>query len=363
MNRDNFVFYDNSFMEMLDDYIFIINESGEIYYANNIVLKELSCDLDFIKKINFFKIASFKQEDLEKTNEKIFSMLITLNNTNINLNDIKILKSYENDNKYYTIVGKKEKKILMMDISHELKTPINIIISAVQFLKKNVDEGNITCDKNINIANYLNYIKKNSIKILNLVNTIMDINKIEEGYYKINNERCNIVKLIEDIVESIIKYGENKNLEIIFDTNVEERFILCDVEKIEHILLNLLSNAIKYTNEGGKIKVFLNVLDDSFEVSVKDTGTGIDEKNLDMIFDRYYRCDNHEKLLKNVKGSGMGLYLVKSLLKIQNGTINCKSKLDEGSEFIFSIPIVECLDENNDEITDIKLCVNEYFEV
>ena len=243
-----------------------------------------------------------------------------------------------------------------------MKTPINIILSTIQLLKKNIDDGNITYNKNINIVSYLDSIKKNSFKILNLVNTIMDINKIEEGYYKVNSEKCEIVSAVEDIVQSVIRYGESKKIEIIFDTNIEEKYVLCDIEKIELILLNLLSNAIKYTNEGGKIQVFLEVFEKNFQLTVRDNGIGIDEKNLDMIFDRFYQGNNHSHLLKKSKGSGVGLFLVKSLIKIQNGTIKCKIKLGEGSEFTFSLPIVKCEEERKVLDSNFNLCINEYFE-
>lgn len=364
MREYGFNFYDKSFMEVLDDYIFILNDSGKIYYVNNVVLKELNCDLDNLTKSNFFKISSFKEDDFFRDKkEKIARIFIILENTKLCLNNIRILKKYLGDKEYYMILGKKEKKMSMMDMSHELKTPVNIILSTIQLLKSNIDKGNITYNKDINVINYLDSIKRNSFKILNLVNTIMDINKIEEGYYKINSEKCEIVETIEEIVQSIIKYGESKGLEIVFDTNIEEKYILCDIEKIEHILLNLLSNAIKYTNEGGKIKVILEVFEDNFKVTVKDTGIGIDEKNLDIIFDRFYQGNNHKNLLKRFKGTGVGLFLVKSLIKIQNGTIQCKSKLGEGSEFIFTIPITKCQDERKIQNYNFNLCINEYFEV
>lgn len=363
MREYEFNFYDRSFMEVLDDYIFVLDGSGKIYYVNNIVLKELNCDLDNIGKNNFFEISSFREEDfIRDKNEGISNICIMLGNTKLYLNNIRILKKHSEGKEYYMILGKKEKKMFMMDMSHELKTPINIILSTIQLLKRNVDDGNITCNKNINLMGYLDSIKKNSFKILNLVNTIMDINKIEEGYYKVNSEKCEIVQAIEDIVQSVVKYGESKRIEMIFDTNVEEKYILCDIEKIEHILLNLLSNAIKYTNEGGKIKVFLEVFEESFQVRVEDNGIGIDEKNLDMIFDRFYQGNNHKNLLKRSKGSGVGLFLVKSLIKIQNGTIKCKSKLGQGSEFIFSLPITKCEDEKEVLNSNFNLCINEYFE-
>ena len=203
-----FDFYDRSFMEILDDYIFVLDSNGQIYYVNNIVLKELECDLDNISKNNFFEISSFREKDfLRIKNEVISNIYIMLGNTKLCLNNIRVLKKYSEGKEYYMILGKKEKKMFMMDMSHELKTPINIILSTIQLLKKNIDDGNITYNKNINIVSYLDSIKKNSFKILNLVNTIMDINKIEEGYYKVNSEKCEIVSAVEDIVQSVIGYG------------------------------------------------------------------------------------------------------------------------------------------------------------
>ena len=165
-----FDFYDRSFMEILDDYIFVLDSSGQIYYVNNIVLKELECDLDNISKNNFFEISSFREKDfLRIKNEVISNIYIMLGNTKLCLNNIRVLKKYSEGKEYYMILGKKEKKMFMMDMSHELKTPINIILSTIQLLKKNIDDGNITYNKNINIVSYLDSIKKNSFKILPLM--------------------------------------------------------------------------------------------------------------------------------------------------------------------------------------------------
>ena len=158
-----FDFYDRSFMEILDDYIFVLDSNGQIYYVNNIVLKELECDLDNISKNNFFEISSFREKDFLRIKNKVISNIyIMLGNTKLCLNNIRVLKKYSEGKEYYMILGKKEKKMFMMDMSHELKTPINIILSTIQLLKKNIDDGNITYNKNINIVSYLDSIKKNS---------------------------------------------------------------------------------------------------------------------------------------------------------------------------------------------------------
>lgn len=364
MGKNNLDFYEKSFIDILDEYVFMLDGSGEIYSVNNTVLKELNCDFKYISKMNFFEISSLREEDLLKSDrEKISSISIILGNTKLYLNNINIIKKNLENKESYIILGKREKKMFMMDMSHELRTPINIILSTIQLLKKNIDDEVIVCNGEINLISYLDSIKRNSFRILNLVNTIMDINKIEEGYYKVNNKECEIVSAIESIIQSIVKYGEAKNLQIIFDTNVEEKFILCDIEKIEHILLNLLSNSIKYTNASGKIQVFLEVLEEEIKVSVKDNGIGIDKESLDMIFDRFYQGNNHKKLLKKSKGSGVGLFLVKSLVKIQNGTIFCTSEQEKGSEFVFTLPVTSCENKKEEWKEDFNFCVNEYFEV
>ena len=205
VEKDNLDFYERSFIDILDEYVFMLDSSGKIYNVNNIVLKELNCDLEYISKMNFFEISSFREEDFLRTyEEKVSNISIIIGNTKLYLNNINIITKTLENKKLYIILGKREKKMFMMDMSHELKTPINIILSTIQLLKKNIDDKTIVCNKEINLVSYLDSIKRNSFKILNLVNTIMDINKIEEGYYKINSEKCEIVSALEDIIQLVL---------------------------------------------------------------------------------------------------------------------------------------------------------------
>ena len=107
----------------------------------------------------------------------------------------------------------------------------------------------------------------------------------------------------------------------------------------------------------------MEILHGELRISVKDNGIGIDKESLNMIFDRFYQGNNHKKLLKRSKGSGIGLFLVKSLVKIQNGTISCKSEQEKGSEFVFTIPITECEDIGEELKDNFNFCISEYFEV
>lgn len=142
--------------------------------------------------------------------------------------------------------------------------------------------------------------------------------------------------VVEDITLSVADYIKNKGTELIFDTDIEEKIIACNDEKIERIMLNLLSNAIKYTKSGGTIKVDIKNLDTKVMISVQDTGIGIPNDKLDVIFERFRQAD--ELLTRRAEGSGIGLSLVKSLVVAHGGTISVNSTQGVGSEFVILLP-------------------------
>ncbi|HDK7194115.1 TPA: PAS domain-containing sensor histidine kinase [Clostridium botulinum] len=223
----------------------------------------------------------------------------------------------------------------LSNISHELKTPLNVIFTAVQllgFYEKDVDYEKQ--DK------YLKLIKQNCYRLMKLINNLLDTTKLDSGYLKLNLVNYNIVNLIEEITLSVTSYAESKGINIIFDTNVEEKIIAVDTDKIERIILNLLSNAIKFTNPGGNI--FVNVKDSGKNVyiHVKDTGVGIPSDKLESIFERFFQVD--KTLKKNKEGTGIGLHLVKSFVEMHSGTVTIKSELGKGTEFIIKLPAVVC---------------------
>ncbi|NFJ05406.1 PAS domain-containing sensor histidine kinase [Clostridium botulinum] len=223
----------------------------------------------------------------------------------------------------------------LSNISHELKTPLNVIFTAVQllgFYEKDVDYEKQ--DK------YLKLIKQNCYRLMKLINNLLDTTKLDSGYLKLNLVNYNIVNLIEEITLSVTSYAESKGINIIFDTNVEEKIIAVDTDKIERIILNLLSNSIKFTNARGNI--FVNVKDcgENVYVHVKDTGVGIPSDKLESIFERFFQVD--KTLKKNKEGTGIGLHLVKSFVEMHNGTVTIKSELGKGTEFIIKLPAVVC---------------------
>lgn len=223
------------------------------------------------------------------------------------------------------------------NISHEFKTPLNIILASLQIINNNINDNNLIVYNNFNLDNYLNSIKQNSYRLLRLANNIIDMTKIDTGYYEIHPKNHNIVSVIEDITMSVVQYIEDKGIEIIFDTDVEEKIISCDSEKIERIMLNLLSNAVKYVEKDGKIEVKITTLTNDILVSVKDNGVGISEDKIDLIFERFLQVDN--TMTRKCEGSGIGLSIVESLVKLHGGNITVKSTKGEGTEFLFTLPI------------------------
>lgn len=222
------------------------------------------------------------------------------------------------------------------NMSHEFKTPLNIILGTIQLFDVNIRKNNIVYNNEIDLYRYIKLLKQNSYRLLKLVNNLIDITKIDTGYYNLELGNYNIVNIVEDISLSVAQYALNKNINLIFDTSIEEAIIACDPEKIERILLNLLSNAIKYTKENGIIFVNLKNECDRIIISVCDNGYGISKEKLDDIFKRFVQGD--AKLTGTQQGSGIGLSLVKSLVNMHEGEIKVESELGVGSKFEFYLP-------------------------
>lgn len=222
-----------------------------------------------------------------------------------------------------------------INLSHELRTPLNIILSSLQVLQKyKEDKMEISEEK---LHNYMSIINRNASRLLKVINDLIDTSKIDAGQYRLNFSNEDIVYLVEEIALSMKEYIEGKGINLIIDPEVEEKQIKCDATEVERIVINLLSNAAKFTPVGGTIWVKLFDYGDKISFSIKDTGIGIAEENHKLIFNRFGQVDSSES--SNKLGSGIGLTLVKSLVEMHGGTIELKSKLHEGSEFIVTLPV------------------------
>ena len=227
------------------------------------------------------------------------------------------------------------KDMFLANISHELRTPLNILLGATQITKYYLENDEVLDREKI--KGKADTQIQNCYRLIRLVNNLIDITKIDSGDFTLNISTCNIIEIVEDIVDSVVEYAALKNIVIIFDTDVEEAILDCDLDAIERIVLNLLSNAIKFTPQDGKIFVNISILNNSIQIKVKDSGIGISQDKHKMIFERFEQAD--KLLTRNCEGSGIGLNLVKSLIEMHDGTIEVNSEYLKGSEFIIKIPI------------------------
>lgn len=244
------------------------------------------------------------------------------------------------------------------NISHELRTPINVILGTIQ-LSEYYYKNNLV-GKNINkMEKYNEIMKQNCYRLVRLVNNLIDITKIDSGYLPISLKNSDIVSYVEDITLSVKEYVESKDINLIFDTDIEEKVLAYDADKVERIMLNLLSNAIKYTQKGGSVFVNINDQGDSIIISVKDTGIGIPEDKQKLVFERFVQVD--KSLSRNREGSGIGLSLVKSLAQMHGGDVWLKSTYGIGSEFFVKLP-VRLVDDDNTIDDKANLISNEKSE-
>ena len=228
------------------------------------------------------------------------------------------------------------------NISHELRTPLNLIFGSLQLIKSVEKE---VLEKRNSLNKYIDIIDQNSKRLLKLVDNLIDSTRMKCGYYEYNPKNYDIVSFVENISMSVADFAKQNNIDLIFDTDVEEKIMAFDLEKLERIMLNLLSNSIKYNKAQGQIEVLLNDCNDTFVIRVKDTGVGIPSDKLMYIFERFRQVEN--TFNKSTKGSGIGLSLVKDLIEIQGGTIEVKSELGVGSEFIIKLPVKILSDDSN----------------
>ncbi|MFW2486942.1 PocR ligand-binding domain-containing protein [Clostridium chromiireducens] len=237
------------------------------------------------------------------------------------------------------------------NISHELKTPLNLLLCTTKVINMNVQEKVINKEK---ITNNLNIQTQNCYRLIRLINNLIDFTKLDSGFLEINMVNCNIINVIEEIVLSVAEYTECNNINITFDTNIEEKVIACDLDKVERIMLNILSNATKFTEPGGSIFVRIKDGKEYITISVEDTGIGIPQDKVDIIFDRFRQVD--KSFTRNQEGSGIGLSLAKSLLEMQGGSISAESKYGIGTKFILKFP-VNVVDSSNSR-ENLKLIDN-----
>ncbi|MGL5694181.1 MAG: ATP-binding protein, partial [Peptostreptococcaceae bacterium] len=383
------------YLEISVDLVARLDLNGDIKYLNNNWNNTLGWTVDELKSMNILDIVHKEHVDSYKNiiSSEInnFGHIITKfickdkscrwievnyrinryeDSIIVTAKDITEQKDREEEKKVLEEAIQMEslKSEFFANISHEFRTPLNIILGTMQLIQNYINKNKISWDDSLNLESHIHYIRQNSYRLLRLVNNLIDMTCIDAGYFKVELGNYDIVNIIESITLSVVEYIKEKGINLTFDTNMEEAVIACDPDKIERIMLNLLSNAIKYTENNGSIDVNIDVTNTHVKVSVKDDGMGMSRDKLNSIFDRFKRIDN--ELNRKCEGSGIGLSLVKSLVELQQGTIYVESELGIGSEFIFEIP-ANCLWDNienksNNEVIDnsqIEKCNIEFSDI
>lgn len=226
------------------------------------------------------------------------------------------------------------------NISHEIRTPMTLIINPLEKLINDTQDSRLK-------TTYV-MIYKNAQRILRLVNQLMDMRKLEKGQMKMKLRETDIVSFIKEAIQPYEYVARENNISLTFDHDSVSTKAWIDTENFDKVLINILSNAFKYTPKGGSIEISLSEkhndseglppFTDYVEITISDNGTGIDADKLEQIFDRFYRIEN--EMTSSSPGTGIGLHLCRSLVRLHHGTIHARNHVGEsGCEFIIRIPL------------------------
>jgi len=237
---------------------------------------------------------------------------------------------------------------LYTNITHEFRTPLTVIMGMNDNIKGHIKERN--------------FIKRNTKNLLNLVNQLLDLSKLDSGKLTVNMIQGDIIAYIEYLTESFYSLASDKGINLYFNTKVEYLSMDYDEVKMQHIINNLITNAIKFTESGGKIDVEVDKVNtenkSQLQIIVKDTGKGISKEELPHIFERFFQAISKttvDTVVTTQGGTGIGLSLTKELVEMLGGTITVKSELSWGSLFTIVLPI------NNNESTVLKPIKKEHY--
>lgn len=217
------------------------------------------------------------------------------------------------------------------NISHEFRTPLTLMLAPIEELISN--RQNISDDR---IASNLEIAHRNLLRLLKLVNTLLDFSRIEAGRVKASYEATDISALTADLASNFSSASELAKVKLIVDCPPLKEWIEVDRDMWEKIVLNLLSNAFKFTHEGS-ITVSTRIENNKAVFRVSDTGIGIPQEELPKLFERFYRVENFGG--RTYEGTGIGLSLVQELVNLQGGTIEVNSEIGKGTTFSVSMPL------------------------
>ena len=224
----------------------------------------------------------------------------------------------------------KYRKDFLGNVSHELKTPLFNIQGYILTL---LDGG--MEDETINSL-YLKRAEQSTNRLISIVEDLESMARLESGEFKLKMDVFNLVKLAEEVIEYQELQARHKNIKISFDGNYNKAVkVKADRKRIMEVLENLIGNTLKYGREGGKTTIGFSDKGENILVEITDNGIGIEEGNLPRIFERFYREDKSRS--RESGGTGLGLSIVKHIIQAHKQTITVKSRVDQGTTFIFSL--------------------------
>ncbi len=289
----------------------------------NVLLASTPIDFnDFSKGITFVALditeRKLAEEKLKMQNEEYESLNEELVQTNLEL-----IKAKEKAEEYNRL-----KTAFLANMSHEIRTPMNGILGFIELLQK----PRLTSDKQ---EKYFDVVKSSGERLLKTINDIIEIARIESGQTLVSLSEFDLNKSLDDLYHFFKPQAAAKKLKIVLKKNCSACcYIRSDKSKLDSILTNLIKNAIKYT-EKGTIEIGCRIAGEMIEFNVKDTGIGIPEDKLEIIFERFVQADN--EMSRQFEGSGLGLSIAKAYTLMLGGNISVRSKLGAGSQFVFTI--------------------------
>lgn len=230
-----------------------------------------------------------------------------------------------------------DKLAFFTNITHEFRTPLTLIVGPI--------ERALKLSYNPQVIEQLHLVERNSKYLLSLVNQLMDFRKVEEGHIKIATNYGNLESFMRELVPPFVDYATSRGIELRLYLHLPDPFLMFDEDVMRKIMTNLISNALKFTPKGGNIGIYVGVVGSGHErklfISVRDTGKGIPESDMERIFMQFYQSDNHSlESVSGQSGTGIGLYLCRKLIDLLGGKIYAKNNPVKGASFRILLPAV-----------------------
>jgi signal transduction histidine kinase/DNA-binding response OmpR family regulator len=229
------------------------------------------------------------------------------------------------------------KSQLFTNLTHEFRTPLTVILGMARQLTGGKWKSGLDEQESTRVTKGLQMIENNGKNLLQLINQLLDLSKLENSSFRLYPVQSDIVTYVRYVTESFKSYAEDLQIKIRFHADAQSLIMDFDPEQMRYVLTNLISNALKFTPPGGEVSVNVSEVDGAMQLVVKDTGVGIAAQDLPYVMDRFYQADSSNT--RTAHGTGIGLAHTKELLKMMDGSIDVESELGKGTRVRIRIPV------------------------